>query len=46
MSELIQEIGKGTDEFLEKLHTYFAVKIVRKDLTKKIKEGSNVPVLE
>ena len=46
MSELIQENGKGTDEFLEKLHTYFAGKIVRKDLTKKIKEGSNVPVLE
>ena len=44
MSELIQEIGKGTDEFIEKLHTYFAGKIVRKDLTKKIKEGANVPV--
>ncbi len=28
----------------EKLHTYFAGKIVRKDLTKKIKEGANVPV--
>jgi len=31
-------------ELLEKLHTYFAGKIVRKDLTKKIKEGANVPV--
>ena len=28
----------------DKLHTYFAGKIVRKDLTKKIKEGANVPV--
>jgi len=26
------------------LHTHFAGKIVRKDLTKKIKEGANVPV--
>ena len=32
------------DELAEKLHTYFAGKIVRKDLTKKIKEGANVPV--
>lgn len=44
MSELEQETGTGTDELLEKLHTYFAGKIVRKDLTKKIKEGANVPV--
>lgn len=28
------------EELLEKLHTYFAGKIVRKDLTKKIKEGA------
>ena len=27
-----------------KLRQYFAGKIVRKDLTKKIKEGANVPV--
>lgn len=33
-----------SDELLELLHTYFAGKIVRKDLTKKIKEGANVPV--
>ena len=33
-----------SDEMLEKLHTCFAGKIVRKDLTKKIKEGANVPV--
>ena len=44
MSELEKENGNSTDELLEKLHTYFAGKIVRKDLTKKIKEGANVPV--
>lgn len=44
MSELEQETGFGKDEFIDKLHTYFAGKIVRKDLTKKIKEGANVPV--
>jgi len=33
-----------SDELLEKLYAYFAGKIVRKDLTKKIKEGANVPV--
>jgi len=44
MRELEQEAGNGKDELLEKLHTYFAGKIVRKDLTKKIKEGANVPV--
>lgn len=31
-------------EILDKLITYFPGKIVRKDLTKKIKEGANVPV--
>jgi ATP-dependent Lon protease len=31
-------------ELNEKLNTYFAGKVVRKDLTKKIKEGANVPV--
>ena len=35
---------KESDELVEKLHTYFSGKIVRKDLTKKIKEGANVPV--
>ncbi|WP_006523750.1 hypothetical protein [Desulfoscipio gibsoniae] len=44
MSVLEQEIGTGKDKLLEKLYTYFAGKIVRKDLTKKIKEGANVPV--
>ena len=32
------------DEIRTKLRTYFDGKIVRKDLTKKIKEGANVPV--
>lgn len=32
------------ERLTEKLHTYFAGKVVRKDLTKKIKEGANVPV--
>jgi len=32
------------EEIKDKLRTYFDGKIVRKDLTKKIKEGANVPV--
>ena len=32
------------DELNEKLNQYFAGRVVRKDLTKKIKEGANVPV--
>ena len=32
------------DELDEKINKYFAGKVVRKDLTKKIKEGANVPV--
>ena len=32
------------EELNEKLNYYFAGKVVRKDLTKKIKEGANVPV--
>lgn len=32
------------DIVLNKLLTHFPGKIVRKDLTKKIKEGANVPV--
>ena len=32
------------EELNEKLNDYFAGKVVRKDLTKKIKEGANVPV--
>lgn len=43
MSELQIEIENGSG-LLEKLKTNFSGKIVRKDLTKKIKEGANVPV--
>jgi len=32
------------DELSKKLNQYFAGRVVRKDLTKKIKEGANVPV--
>jgi len=32
------------DELSRKLNQYFAGRVVRKDLTKKIKEGANVPV--
>lgn len=32
------------DELSRKLNRYFAGRVVRKDLTKKIKEGANVPV--
>lgn len=32
------------NELSDKLHKYFEGKVVRKDLTKKIKEGANVPV--
>lgn len=32
------------DEINQKLNQYFAGRVVRKDLTKKIKEGANVPV--
>lgn len=32
------------DELNSKLNNYFAGRVVRKDLTKKIKEGANVPV--
>lgn len=35
---------EGDTELLEKLQRNFAGKIVRKDLTKRIKEGANVPV--
>lgn len=41
MSELPYE---NDNQLIEKLKQYFAGKIVRKDLTKKIKEGANVPV--
>lgn len=35
---------EGDIGLLEKLQNHFAGKIVRKDLTKRIKEGANVPV--
>ena len=49
MSEFAEAAANVIDDsqaeaLTEKLHTYFAGKIVRKDLTKKIKEGANVPV--
>ncbi|BDZ68770.1 protease Lon-related BREX system protein BrxL [Methanobacterium ferruginis] len=37
------ELNQGTD-LNNKLNNYFEGRIVRKDLTKKIKEGANVPV--
>lgn len=37
-------IENRRDEIKQKLRRYFDGKIVRKDLTKKIKEGANVPV--
>ena len=43
--ERIEEGIEDTREIIKgKLRQYFAGKIVRKDLTKKIKEGANVPV--
>ena len=38
------ENGSSREEIKEKLRECFDGKIVRKDLTKKIKEGANVPV--
>lgn len=38
------EIVNNEISLNEKLNTYFAGRVVRKDLTKKIKEGANVPV--
>lgn len=46
-SEIQEELEAETvslDDLSEKLNNYFAGRIVRKDLTKKIKEGANVPV--
>lgn len=44
MMEQLTECENTRDEIKEKLRQYFDGKIVRKDLTKKIKEGANVPV--
>ena len=40
----MDEMTSNREIIKEKLRTYFDGKIVRKDLTKKIKEGANVPV--
>ena len=42
--EQLTECESTRDEIKEKLRQHFEGKIVRKDLTKKIKEGANVPV--
>ncbi|WP_375104762.1 protease Lon-related BREX system protein BrxL [Paenibacillus sp. RS8] len=39
-----RQMGDSEFELLDKLKTFFSGKIVRKDLTKNIKEGANVPV--
>ncbi|MCA0757019.1 protease Lon-related BREX system protein BrxL [Paenibacillus sp. N4] len=39
-----QQGTESRSELVDKLKNYFMGKIVRKDLTKKIKEGANVPV--
>ena len=42
--EPMTEMHDARQEIKQKLRTHFDGKIVRKDLTKKIKEGANVPV--
>ena len=42
--EMIKKNESVNDEIRRKLRSYFDGKIVRKDLTKHIKEGANVPV--
>lgn len=42
--EQLTECESTRDKIKEKLRQYFDGKIVRKDLTKKIKEGANVPI--
>ena len=44
MQEMIQEHGDLRQTIRTKLRQNFDGKIVRKDLTKRIKEGANVPV--
>jgi ATP-dependent Lon protease len=41
---MIDENMDALEQMHQKLRDHFAGKIVRKDLTKKIKEGANVPV--
>lgn len=40
----LENINEQTIDLDKKLNTYFAGRVVRKDLTKLIKEGANVPV--
>lgn len=40
----MQDVNMGTNDLDKKLNQHFAGRVVRKDLTKKIKEGANVPV--
>ena len=44
MQEMAQEDRDKRQDIRKKLRQYFDGRIVRKDLTKKIKEGANVPV--
>ena len=44
MQEMVQEDRDKRQDIRKKLRQYFDGRIVRKDLTKKIKEGANVPV--
>lgn len=43
MEQIIENVNSSRDEIKRKLREHFDGKIVRKDLTKKIKEGANVP---
>ena len=42
--EEFMELTDAREEIKQKLRQYFDGRIVRKDLTKRIKEGANVPV--
>ena len=44
LEETAVDVNKQGGRLTEKLYTYFSGKVVRMDLTKKIKEGANVPV--
>jgi len=44
LEETAVDVNNKDGRLTEKLYTYFSGKVVRKDLTKKIKEGANVPV--
>ena len=43
-SESMSETDDRREEIKQKLRQYYDGRIVRKDLTKSIKEGANVPV--